>query len=77
MLTKATAKSNADSARSALTYINNAISGASLNGQYTIIIEPQYMSDAISTDLVTNYGYKVTPMTNGLGSYTRYLISWE
>jgi hypothetical protein len=77
MVSSSVSKTSADSARSSLTYINNIITGASANGLYSTVIEGPNMDTTIANVLRNTYGYKVTESTPHMGTYTRFLISWE
>ena len=61
--------------RTNLTFVNDAITGATSQGTFHVFVEGQYMDDTM-TGSVRSYGYKVTPQTTN-GTYTRYLIDWS
>jgi hypothetical protein len=76
MQSASTAKSNTDSVRTGLTYINNLITGASDNGQTMIIVDGSYMDDSMASAL-TGFGYTVTKEFFDLGTYPRYKVYFD
>jgi len=72
-----TAKSTSDSVTGSLSFINTVITGATLNGLYSTIVDGKYLNDAMVYSLVNTYGYNVTPKYTLMGSYPQYLITWK
>ena len=71
MTTASTANSTATSILSGYTYIETLITGASAMGMYSTVVDGKYMNNTMISGLTGTYGYSVTPLTDGLGTYTR------
>lgn len=65
-----------NSVRTGYTYINTIVTGASAQGVYSVVIDGVYMDDTMISGLTGTYGYQVSTLTDVMGSYKRYRISW-
>ena len=65
-----------NSTRTGYTYVNTLITGATATGARDVIVESKYMDDTMISGLTGTYGFQVTTLTDVMGSYKRYLISW-
>jgi len=77
MVSASLARTTADTVRTNLTYVNTLISGASQNGQYSIILEEPFIDSTAVGILTGTYGYRVTLLNSTIGTYKRYVINWE
>ena len=77
MISGSVAETNSTQTRENLTYINNLITGATVQGLYRIIVPNQYMDDTMASILRSIYGYNVTSRNSNMGSFQDYLINWE
>lgn len=76
MISGSLAKTNTDSTRSSLSYVNNVITGATSQGQYNAFIDERSMDDNMANTLKNTYGYNVTIKTDSMGTFANYLINW-
>lgn len=65
-----------NSVRTGYTYINTIITGATTQGLYSVVIDGTYMDDTMISGLTGTYGYRISTLTDTIGSYKRYRISW-
>lgn len=71
-----TAKTTADNVRSSLSYINTLVTNAANNGYKYIVVDGTYMDDTMA-DYLTSIGYNVTLSYFDMGTFPRYLISFD
>ena len=62
--------------RDNLSYINDIITESSYRGEYYVIIDGDYMDDNMVSDLL-GYGYRITRLTNDMGTFINYKIEWS
>lgn len=67
---------SSNSVRTGYTYINTLVTGATGQGLYSVVVDGVYMDDTMISGLTGTYGYRVTTLTDVMGSYKRYRISW-
>jgi hypothetical protein len=77
MISGSAAATGSTLTRTSLSYINNLVTGATLEGVYRIIVNEQYMDSDMVSELRHTYGYQVTPRNSFMGTFNDYLISWE
>jgi len=58
-----------------LTYVNSVITGATLNGLFSVTIDGNYINDTVTGSILSG-GYSVTKKTYDFGTYPSYTISW-
>jgi hypothetical protein len=66
----------ANAARTGYTYVNTLVTGATAQGSYSVVVDGTYMDDTMVTGLTITYGYNVTTLTDNMGTYKRYRLSW-
>ena len=76
MISGSAATLGSDLTRRSLSYVNDVISGATLQGQYSTFIDERNMDDNMAYILRNTYGYNVSKRTDIMGSFTNYLINW-
>ena len=76
MISGSAALTGTTSTRSALSYINDLITGATAEGKYQIFVGQEHIDESMINILRTTYGYRVTSKNNLMGTYNDYLISW-
>jgi hypothetical protein len=57
--------------------VNTLISGASQNGQYSIVMEEPFIDSTAVGILTGTYGYRVTLLNGTMGTFKRYIINWD
>ena len=67
---------NTNDVKNNLTYITSLINDAINEGQYHVIVDSVYIDNLMSDDILTNYGYNVTPILNDFGDIKSYKIEW-
>ena len=81
MQTAATSRTNSNSAFSGLTYINSLVTGATIEGLFSISVAPKYLSTTTINSL-KSFAYNVTPYYSTFDNDTpnvspqSYNISW-
>lgn len=77
MISGSTAFELSNTVTGSLSYINELVTGATSQGLYHVHVRPEFLNDAMITDLTNNYGYKVEqPFNSFMGTYTDYVLSW-
>ena len=64
------------STRDNLTYVNNVVTGCTSRGEYVAFIDAKYIDQDVVNDLLT-LGYRVTNLTNDMGTFITYKIEWS
>ena len=64
------------STRDNLTYVNNVVTGCTSRGEYVAFIDARYMDQDVVNDLLS-LGYRVTNLTNDIGTFITYKIEWS
>jgi hypothetical protein len=77
MISRSSALTGSTATRTSLTYINSLVTGATVQGAYSILVPAKYMDDSMMNDIMSSYGYMVTPKNTLMGDVYDYLISWE
>lgn len=76
MRTATVALNQTNNVTSSLLYIDSLVTAATAQGQYHIVVGTKILNDAMISQLVSSYGYKVTAIKDNMGDYTTYLIAW-
>lgn len=76
MITSYHAATASENTRINLTYIESLITGATIEGLYSIRVPAQFIDDSMVNDLRNLYGYNVYPVNNFNGVHYDYVISW-
>ncbi len=71
------AKSVTEEAQGLLTYIDTLVSGATAQGLTYIIVGRQYLTEAMITSLINDYGYTVTERFGDGSTFSMYIIDWS
>lgn len=71
-----TAKNNSDNVTGSLSYINTLVNDATSEGKYMIVVDAQYLNDAMIEDLSENYGYSISHRNDFMGTNESYTIRW-
>lgn len=77
MISRSAALTGSTATRTSLTYINSLVTGATAQGAYSILVPAKYMDDSMMNDIMSSYGYMVSPKNTIMGDVYDYLISWE
>jgi len=77
MISGSVATTGSTLTRTSLSYINELVTGATIQGLYRIFVENQYIDDTMVGNLRDVYGYKVTPKNSFMGTHNDYIVSWE
>ena len=64
------------STRDNLTYVNNVVTGCTSRGEYVAFIDARYMDQDVVNDILS-LGYRVTNLTNDMGTFITYKIEWS
>jgi hypothetical protein len=59
-----------------LSYINTLVSGATVQGVYSIIVGDSYINDSMAQELRSVYGYNVTKRNAFMGTNYDYIVKW-
>ena len=70
------AKNNSDNVTGSLSYINTLVNDATSEGKYMIVVDAQYLNDAMIEDLSENYGYSISHRNDFMGTNESYTIRW-
>lgn len=76
MRLSSTAKNNSDNVTGSLSYINTLVNDATSEGKYMIVVDAQYLNDAMIQDLSENYGYSISHRNDFMGTNESYTIRW-
>ena len=76
MITGSAAALASNKTRAQLSYVNQVITGATSEGQFSTIINGKYIDDNVADTLALNYGYKITKRYDDMGMLANYLITW-
>lgn len=76
MISGSLATTTTNSTRSGLSFINTLVSGATLEGKYTIFADEKIMDDNMAYVLSNTYGYNVTKKNDVMGTFSNYIINW-
>jgi len=68
-------RTNTNTIKTDLSHINILVNEASITGADYIVVEPTIIDDTM-IELIRSYGYKVYPISDSMGTHTRYKISW-
>ena len=77
MIPRSSALTGSTQTRTSLSYINSLVTGATLQGAYSILVPAKYMDDSMMGEIMSSYDYMVTPKNTLMGDVYDYLISWE
>jgi hypothetical protein len=64
------------STRDNLTYVNNVVTGCTSRGEYFTFIDARYMDQDMVNNLLS-LGYRITNLTNDMGTFITYKIEWS
>jgi hypothetical protein len=76
MISGSFATTGSTQTRNSLSYINELVTGATVQGRYRITVSNNYMDDNMANVLRNTYGYQVQPKTSLMGTFDDYVISW-
>jgi hypothetical protein len=76
MISRLSALTGSTATRTSLTYINSLVTGATVQGAYSILVPAKYMDNSMMNEMMSSYGYMVSPKNTIMGDVNDYLISW-
>jgi hypothetical protein len=76
MRTATVALGQTNSVTGSLSYIDTLVTEATAQGKYQIMVGPKLVNDSMIGTLIDTYGYTIQEVTENMGTYKSYLISW-
>jgi hypothetical protein len=70
-----TSHTNSTNSLTGLTYVNSVITGATVNGLFSVNIDGNYINDTVTGSILAQ-GYNITKRNFDIGTYPTYVISW-